>query len=305
MKENRVMRICKWTERITVGIGILSILLPIFLWKHIPEKIPMHYNAAGKVDNWSDKGSLILLFFCIAFTMGLMAIAVYFVKVNMKSQYTREQERTGCYQVYPMLVSMNLVVQLMFSYMIFASVTCRNLGTWFMPVTLIAVALPIVLVFGNMAKKREKQPKEMRNPDVVYRTKIDWWLGILLVGGIAEMLWMIIERILNQGKISWYLVVTFLIVSIMVIPLFFVQYAFYPEYLLVDCKLYGKERIPYECIQSMKMTRNPLSSAVMSLKRIQIDYWKNGHQMVLISPKNRELFIKEIESYQNKKEADN
>ena len=37
---------------------------------------------------------------------------------------------------------------------------------------------------------------------------------------------------------------------------------------------------------------NPLSSAAMSLKRIQIDYTPGG--MILISPKNRDEFIQFI-----------
>ena len=60
--------------------------------------------------------------------------------------------------------------------------------------------------------------------------------------------------------------------------------------------LYGKARVRYADIVEVKKTNNPMSSAAMSLRRIQIDYVEDGvHRMVLISPVNRKTFIEEIE----------
>ena len=75
----------KILHRISLIIGGLSIILPLIFWKYIPEELPIHYNAAGQVDRWADKSSLILLFFVIAFLMGMMSIVVYFIKTNMQS----------------------------------------------------------------------------------------------------------------------------------------------------------------------------------------------------------------------------
>ena len=50
----------------------------------------------------------------------------------------------------------------------------------------------------------------------------------------------------------------------------------------------------------MKETHNPLSSAALSLDRIQIDYAENGyHQMVLISPVRKKEFMKKVEEYRS------
>ena len=47
---------------------------------------------------------------------------------------------------------------------------------------------------------------------------------------------------------------------------------------------------------SIKKTWNPLSSAAMSLRRIQIDYTVNGrHEIMLISPVKRDEFLREVE----------
>ena len=66
------MKIFQKIQYVTVGIAFASIVLPLIFWKKIPEKIPQHYNEVGNVDIWSDKTSLILLFFVILFLLGDM-----------------------------------------------------------------------------------------------------------------------------------------------------------------------------------------------------------------------------------------
>ena len=54
-------------------------------------------------------------------------------------------------------------------------------------------------------------------------------------------------------------------------------------------------------IVDVKKTNNPLSSAALSLRRIQIDYLENGvHRMVLISPVKRNEFIEKINGFREK-----
>ena len=66
MEKEKLLKICKITQRITLIIGILTLILPIVFWSQIPDVIPIHYGASGIVDNYSEKGSLILLFFATA-----------------------------------------------------------------------------------------------------------------------------------------------------------------------------------------------------------------------------------------------
>jgi uncharacterized membrane protein len=40
---------------------ILSVMLLGFYWSILPDKVPSHFNFAGKVDAWSGKGSILLL----------------------------------------------------------------------------------------------------------------------------------------------------------------------------------------------------------------------------------------------------
>lgn len=91
------------------------------------------------------------------------------------------------------------------------------------------------------------------------------------------------------------MIFTTVLTSVIILPLFAIKYVMYEKHLLISMGMYGKIRIEYKDVIKMEKTLNPLSSAAMSLKRLQIDYIENGvRQMALISPKDRDKFIAEI-----------
>jgi len=305
MKKQNNIQVYKKLHKVSLLIGALTILLPIIFWSKIPDEIPMHYNAAGVVDNWSDKSSLILLFFAVLMLMGVMSIAVYVVRSNMESKYSKEAEKSMMRIAYPIVVLMNLVVQVMFAYITFCCVTCRPLGNMFLPIFLIATFVPLgYLVYksvkiqntSNSQKAVYKRIEEAEAKEAkVYRTAIDWWLGLLLVACEALFIYLVIEPIIRRGTVEWSMVLLTVGMSILILPLFGIKYVLYSEHLLITMSLYGKLRVCYTDIVEVKKTNNPLSSAAMSLRRIQIDYVENGvHRMVLISPVKRKIFLEEL-----------
>ena len=287
----------------TFGTGLLSVLLPILFWKRIPDTIPSHYNAAGIPDAYSDKSMLILIFFAVLMLMGVMGIASYSVKAAATSQHAKEAEKSMLHTVYPALLVMNLMVQLMFAYIIFCCVTCRKLGGAFLWIALTAVLLPVTSILILQWRTAKAKPDvnalykeaEGRETGIVYRSKVDWWLAILLGGTTIWMIWLTIEPILNGNRVSWMMMGTTIFVLLILAPLFKIRYVFYADHLLVSCGTYGKDRIAYDSIRSVKETKNPLSSAALSLVRIQIDCVRNGvHQMVLISPVRKQEILKQL-----------
>lgn len=311
MEKQDKLHVFKKLHRISLLIGVLTILLPIIFLSKIPDEIPIHYNAAGLVDNWSDKNSLILLFFVVLMLMGVMSIAVYVVKSNMESKYSKEAEKSTMRVAYPIIVMMNLVVQVMFAYITFCTVTCRPLGSMFLPIFLTAIFVPLgYLVYkcakiqttSNAQKAIYKRIEETEAEEAkVYRTAIDWWLGLLLGGCEVYMIILAVEPIIRSGKINWAMLLVAVGMSILILPLFGIKYVLYSEHMLVSMSMYGKARVRYADIVEVKKTNNPLSSAAMSLRRIQIDYVENDvHRMVLISPVNRNNFIEEIEQKRSK-----
>ena len=303
---NGQMRMFQKLHWLSMCIGAFSILLPLIFWSRIPERIPMHYNMAGVVDRWEDKTSLILLFFVIAMMMGFMSIVVYVVKSNFVSKYTNDEDKSTMGIVYPMVIVMNLVLQGMFAYITLCSVTGRNLGTWFIPIVVVGMFVPLAYMVYRCARLRASSPgqraiykeQERREQADIYRSAVDWWLGLLLGGTEIYMAYLAVWPIIKEGRIDWLMLVSFVGISLLLVPLFFLKYELYSQHLLISMGLYGKVRVRYENIIEMKETFNPISSAALSLRRIQIDYLENGvKRMVLISPVRKKEFMKKIEAH--------
>lgn len=304
-----LMKLCMIIQWITVGIGLLCFVLPLMFWENIPERIPTHYNVSGVADAWGGKEIIILLIFLAVILLGMMCIAAYVVKTNVVSKYTNVDERVGQFYAYALIVWLNFVLELFFAYVIYACATAKaHLGTWIIYMLLVLVLGPImVLIFmrNREQKKTEKGlqlEQEKRMQGQVWRSRVDLWLVILLLGSLGWMLYEVITGWINGGKANATLLITFLIMAVIILPLFFIKYVFYEDYFKIDCSLYGVERVSYDSIVSIKKTMNPLSSAALSLRRLEIHYKINGtSKMVLISPKNRNAFIEEIEKRKNQR----
>ena len=312
MYTEKMQKICKFLQKITLLIGIFTIILPIVFWNRIPDVIPSHYNAAGIPDQYSDKGILVFLLFMVALLMGIMSIAVYYVKQEMTSKYAKEASASQMGAAYIMLVLMNFSIQCIFAYITYCSATSNELGSFFLIFALILVFVPIVVfvIYGYQNGKKNVSDEslliqaENREEGITYRTKIDWWLGILLGGTMVLMLYIVIEPLIHGEGIQLGMTIVSVITLLIVLPLFFIKYTFYSTHLLIFCGIYGKERVEYHLIRQMKETKNPISSAAMSLDRLQIDYMEKGyHQTVLISPVRKKEFIEKLEQYRkNEKE---
>lgn len=293
------LKIC---HRLTIIICFLSVILPIIFWKRIPEQIPQHYGALGEADAWTGKGFLVVLFVFALMMLGMMSIAEYCVKNSGISTDAAKAKKGNVQYIYPMIVLMNLGLQIMIAYMIFCAATARNLGKAFLPVVLVLTFGPLIYFIPQSLKAQavtkdrgaHLKMKEQEAEGEVYRSKIDWWMGLLLIGCIAFPLYGGVKTYLEEGTVSWILVLTELFMVALFVPMLNMRYILYPDHMLIICL--GKERIPYRNITGMRETHNPLSSAALSLDRLQIDY-KNaagGHNMTLISPVRKKEFMEKV-----------
>lgn len=116
----------------------------------------------------------------------------------------------------------------------------------------------------------------------IYKSKIDWWLILLIVGVLG---FPIVDGILSKEY-------TLSIVFTILLVLFYflaksIQYKIDGENLII-----WKTKIPIQSIHKIYRTRIPLSSPALSLDRIGIVY--NKYDEIFISPKERDEFIKEL-----------
>ena len=116
----------------------------------------------------------------------------------------------------------------------------------------------------------------------VYRSKIDWWLILLILGVFG---YPIVEGLVKR---QFGLSLTMLAILLVIFWMFSkIKYIIDSNVL----KIWWL-KIEIKSIKRIYKTRNPLSSPALSLDRITIVY--NKYDEVLISPKDKQGFVEEL-----------
>lgn len=129
----------------------------------------------------------------------------------------------------------------------------------------------------------------------VYKSKVDTWLGLVLVGSAAACLFAFVIAVGSGSALAIALVLPSVVLGAG-LPLWLLAST---NYTLSDSKLFVKcgpfkRDIPIAQISSIRATSNPLSSPALSTDRLQIDYGRG--QSIMISPKDKEEFLRDLET---------
>lgn len=124
-------------------LGGITLYL-ILNWSSMPDKIPMHYNAAGEIDRWGKKTEIIFIPVMSWFIYGLTTLTEKYPNSwNVGVQVTDENAP----RVYRILKSMikttKLCMVIAFCYITVCSITARSMSPWALPIELI-------IIFGNL-----------------------------------------------------------------------------------------------------------------------------------------------------------
>ncbi|MCF6129031.1 PH domain-containing protein [Flavobacterium sp. AS60] len=120
----------------------------------------------------------------------------------------------------------------------------------------------------------------------IYKSKIDWWLGLVLLYPIFRSVVSIIE-----GEWIGYL-------GIILCTLFIVfiskstRYIIAENQLIVKCMFIVNDKIEISKIRKIEKTNSILSSPALSLDRIAIKF--NKFDEIYISPKERQNFLNDL-----------
>lgn len=122
-----------------------------------------------------------------------------------------------------------------------------------------------------------------------YHSKKDWWIGIIIWVPMTFGLYATAYEAF-AGELSYIFFIIFaLLIGFVAWIWFGTYYVFGEESLIIRCGPI-KENVPYRKIISVKKTKNPLSSAALSIDRIEIRYGS----VVLVSPLKKEEFLAEL-----------
>ena len=141
---------------IDILISIVVIGLTVFLvvyWKHIPEQVPQHWNAAGEIDDYADAGSYIMLvimmYFFYAWHQLTKLAPTFGWKENIfgkepAAKVSEEVEKEAFNTLMLMLWICDLILQIVLAYIVVCGVFVANLGKWFLLVTFILLTADFV-----------------------------------------------------------------------------------------------------------------------------------------------------------------
>ena len=145
---------------------LAATVLLIFIWActvyiflKLPAIIPIHFNASGKADSYGSKLTLLIL--------PLLATVIYFGLTQLNkyphifNYMTKITEANAVFQysmATRMLRFLKLAILLVFSLiMVLIYLTSKGLvnglGSWFLPLTLALVLIPVVVFTGLSWKK--------------------------------------------------------------------------------------------------------------------------------------------------------
>jgi membrane protein YdbS with pleckstrin-like domain len=130
----------------------------------------------------------------------------------------------------------------------------------------------------------------------VFRSKVDLWLaGLILGAAILAAATLVIAPISNRWDLVGKVAIAALAVGLPLWILLGTRYELGSTELMVRCGPF-RWRVPLAEIQTIRPTRNPLSSPALSLDRLEIRYGIG--RVIMISPDQKDAFIRAIENRQ-------
>ena len=138
----------------------------------------------------------------------------------------------------------------------------------------------------------------MKTRTTIYKSKIDTWLLVVLLSTMALCICASIPVVLLRSPASpadWWMVLLLLGLGVG-LPLWLMvatRYTLDSKLLIAQSGPF-KWRVPISDITSITPTNNPLSSPVLSLDRLRIDYGRS--ETIMISPRDKEQSVRDIEA---------
>lgn len=134
----------KLLNRLSLLVLLGTALFLALYWKDIPQKVPMHFNAAGQIDRWGSKAELLILPVIAWLLYLLMTVVEQFPGAWNTGVKVTEENRERVYALLGhMLSTLKFLIMVMFAWITLWCALAKPLPVWFLPVVLGAV-------FGDM-----------------------------------------------------------------------------------------------------------------------------------------------------------
>lgn len=130
-------------NRLSLLLLLGTVIFLTAFWQRIPDKVPMHFNAAGEIDRWSSRTELLILPVISWLVYGLLTVVEQIFRTwNAGGNGIKKQEQVHILLRH-LLSTLKLLVVVIFTWITVWCALALPLPVWFLPVTLVAV-------FGDM-----------------------------------------------------------------------------------------------------------------------------------------------------------
>lgn len=153
------------TDKIIEAIGYLILIvfwiMNIVSFSNLPEKIPIHYNGLGIVDNYGSKSTIFILPVVGTFLFTLLTVLnKYPENFNYLVEITQKNAEKQYVNSIKMIQKLKIILLLLFVFIDFITIQAskgnsEGLGKWFLPFMIGLIFIPI-LYFIYKSSKLEK-----------------------------------------------------------------------------------------------------------------------------------------------------
>jgi uncharacterized membrane protein len=152
----------RWLDAAGVGLLLLLWAVTIWLYFHLPETIPVHFNLHGEADRFGDKSSLFLQ---ASIATGVFLLITLLMRVPHLFNYPVPVTEANAEKMYTNAVRMLRVVRIAEVLIFFPELAGmygrvqdpnRNIRLLWIPETLLAVALVAYFVRGVWGKSARR-----------------------------------------------------------------------------------------------------------------------------------------------------
>ncbi|MEA5139426.1 DUF1648 domain-containing protein [Arcicella rigui] len=162
LAKSKLSRIDQFLEIAGWGTIILIWGNTLFHYSHLPDKIPTHFNFAGDADSFGHKGMILLL---------PLIATLLFIKLNavtkspQKFNYPIPITENNAEKVYlyssRMMRYLKFILVVIFNIIVFKTIEqaqghSQGLGTWFLPLVLVLVLLPLLYFLVKIVSASNK-----------------------------------------------------------------------------------------------------------------------------------------------------
>ena len=154
----------KQTDKILEIVGWVSVFgiwaLTLTNYSILPEIIPIHFNGVGKADGFGNKTHIFVLpIISTLLFIGLTTLNKHPHIFNYPSQITKENAVDQYTNATRMMRVLKLVIVLLFGLIVFKTIQNVNghaggLGTWFLPLTMGMIFIPILYFLIKSLKQK-------------------------------------------------------------------------------------------------------------------------------------------------------